>query len=756
MSNSKKHDRPQRRHGGGPMGGMMGSGEKASNFKGSMRRLLRYMRPQRTKLIIMLVAAVASVTFNLWGPKVLEKGINVISDAIFPPSAIAVTDLGMTVDTAKQLELPVNDEGKIEIADLSGTLSGDAETTEQSADQQQAMGALMQQIDLSKVNLANLGLGTVNYSALGLTQPLIDKYQIGYAVEDGKINLGQLKLNEQLVGAVMQDVQSGELKLPDNFDFVALFKKPIDFPKLGNVLLFMLGLYLISAIFGWIQQYVMADISRGVIYTLRKQVDGKLARLPLSYYDGQTRGELLSRVTNDVDNISATLQQNLVQMITSVLTVIGVLIMMLTISIPMTLICLVVLPLVFTLVGIIMKRSQKYFSEQWATTGTLNSHIEEMYSGHNVVRVFGHEKESIETFQAENEKLTSSSFKAQFVSGVVMPLMNFVNNLNFIIICVYGGLQVVSGNIKMGSVTAMMQYSRQFVQPIGQTASIMNVLQSTAASAERVFELLDAEEQLPDSDKGVTLAEPLQGRVAFEHVNFRYTPDKPLIEDITLTVQPGQRVAIVGPTGAGKTTIVNLLMRFYELNGGRITVDGTDITDVPRDELRNQFGMVLQDTWLFSGTIEENIAYGKRGEATLQEVEHAADMAHADHFIRTLSDGYNTMITDDAANISQGQRQLLTIARAFLSDPKILILDEATSSVDTRTEVLIQKAMDKLMQNRTSFIIAHRLSTIRNADLILVMRDGNIIEQGTHDALMAQQGFYAELYNSQFTEAESA
>jgi ATP-binding cassette, subfamily B, multidrug efflux pump len=524
----------------------------------------------------------------------------------------------------------------------------------------------------------------------------------------------------------------------------------VDFTALAGVIVTLIGVYLLSALFGWMQGYIMAGVTQRTVYRLRREVDEKLARLPLRYFDSQPRGDILSRVTNDIDNISNTLQQSLTQVITSVFTVVGVLIMMVTISPFLALVSLLTLPVVAVLTVLIARRSQKQFALQWERTGTLNAHVEEMHTGHAVVKVFGRQRESIATFDEQNELLYQASFKAQFISGIIQPTMNFVANLNYVAICVIGGVQVANGQMTLGDVQAFIQYSRQFTMPIVQVASIMNLAQSGVASAERVFELLDEAEEIPDAASPQVLTEAA-GQVAFEDVSFRYLPDVPLIDDQSLEVKPGEMVAIVGPTGAGKTTLVNLLMRFYEIDGGRITVDGIDTRELTRDNLRRTFGMVLQDTWLFHGTIRENIAYGAVG-ATEEQVEEAARAAHVDHFVRTLPNGYETVIDDEAANLSQGEKQLLTIARAFLADPQILILDEATSSVDTRTEVLIRRAMARLMTGRTTFVIAHRLSTIRDADTILVMNHGRIVEQGTHEELLAGHGFYAELYESQFVE----
>ncbi|MBC2581471.1 ABC transporter ATP-binding protein [Clostridium sp. DJ247] len=538
----------------------------------------------------------------------------------------------------------------------------------------------------------------------------------------------------------------------------------VDFNYIGNIILYLICLYVISAIFSYVQQYIMAGVAQKTVFDMRNDVNDKLARLPLKYFDSRTHGEILSRVTNDIDTVSTTLQQSLTQLITSIVTIVGIIVMMLTISPWLTLVTIVTLPLSILVTTGIAKKSQKYFADQQKLLGNLNGHVEEMYTGHKIVKAFGHEDTSIKEFNEINEKLYSVGWKAQFASGIIMPLMNFINNIGYVLVCVVGGVFVTKKSIELGDVQAFIQYSRQFGQPIVQTANIANILQSTIAAAERVFEILDEVEEISDKDhakivdfvKGEIrdsdniVVVPLKGEVKFENVSFGYKETVTLMEDMNIDVKQGQTVAIVGPTGAGKTTLINLLMRFYEINKGRITIDGVDIRDIKRRDLRTMFGMVLQDTWLFNGTIKENIAYGRKG-ATEGEVFKAAKAAHADHFIRTLPEGYDTVLNEEASNISQGQKQLLTIARAILADPTILILDEATSSVDTRTEVQIQKAMDNLMKGRTSFVIAHRLSTIREADLILVMNNGRIIEQGNHKQLLEKQGFYAELYNSQFT-----
>ena len=529
---------------------------------------------------------------------------------------------------------------------------------------------------------------------------------------------------------------------------------PIDFSYIWNIVVILIGLYVLSAAFSYLQQFIMAGVSQKVVYDLRRDIDEKLARLPLKFFDSHTHGELLSRFTNDVDNISATLQQSITQVITSVTTVVGVLIMMLTISPILTLISIIVIPLSGILMMMVVKRSQKYFIGQQKKLGELNGHIDEMYTGHNVVKAFGHEKKAINEFDEVNEGLYDVGWRAQFLSGLVMPIINFIGNLGYVLVAVVGGVLVTKGRITVGDIQAFIQYNRQFTQPIAQVAQISNIIQSTVASAERVFELLDEEEVIPEPVNPVK-AKADCGAVEFEHVKFGYREDRILINDMNIKAEPGQMVAIVGPTGAGKTTLVNLLLRFYELNGGRILVDDVDITEMNRADLRKKFGMVLQDTWLFNGTIRDNIAYGKKN-ATEEEIIAAAKAAHADRFIRVLPEGYDTILNEEVSNISQGQKQLLTIARALLADPEIMILDEATSSVDTRTELQIQNAMKTLMKGRTSFVIAHRLSTIREADVILVMKDGDVIETGNHETLMAQNGFYADLYNSQFNQEEEA
>lgn len=618
MSNRKIENK--RKGGFGPgHGGPMGSGEKAKDFKGTMKNLGKYIMPYKIHIIFVIILAIGSAAFSIAGPKILGKA------------------------TTKLFE--------------------------------------------------------------GLVQKVTG-----------------------VKGAF------------------------IDFDYIGKIIILLLGLYIISAVFSFVQGYIMSSVAQNISYELRREISKKINRMPIKYFDNKTHGEVLSRITNDVDTVSQSLNQSMSQIITSIVTIIGVLIMMLSISWQMTLIALLILPTSMAVIMAVVKKSQKYFKAQQEDLGNINGHVEEVYGGHNIMKAFNREEEAIEKFDKINDKLYSSAWKSQFLSGMMMPIMSFIGNIGYVFVSILGGWFAIKKTIEVGDILSFIQYVKSFNQPISQVAQIANVLQSTAAAAERVFEFIEEEEEVKETENPVKL-EKVSGQVEFKNVKFGYNQDKIIINDFNAKIKPGQKVAIVGPTGAGKTTIIKLLMRFYDVNNGGIFIDGHNIKDFKRSDLRNMFGMVLQDTFLFTGTIKENIAYGKLG-ATDKEVIEAAKSAHVHNFVETLPNGYDMELNEEASNISQGQKQLLTIARAILSDPKILILDEATSSVDTRTELLIQKAMENLMEGRTSFIIAHRLSTIKDADLILVMKDGDIVEQGNHEELLKANGFYSSLYNSQFENAE--
>lgn len=668
MSNTatqpKQNQMQGARPGGGPMA-MMQGGEKAKDFKGTMKNLLKYLSPYLKSIIIVLIFAVASTVFTILSPKILGNITNQI----------------------------VND-----------------------------------------------------YTNMVVYDQVMAKLPAGVKLPAGTTGADIIKM---IPAEMLSQVPQDKLDKIKNVDFSS--RPTIQFYLIGRTALILIALYIISAGFSYAQGWIMSGVSQKITYKFRKDILAKISKLPLSYFDKRTHGEVLSRITNDVDTVSQNLNQSLTQIITSVTTIIGILIMMLTISWLLTLIAIIVLPISFVFIVFIVKKSQKLFKRQQDSLGDMNGHIEEMYSGHNIVKVFNGEERSLIKFNKINNDLYDSAWKSQFLSGLLFPIMNIVGNMGYVGIAVLGGWLAIKGSINIGDIQAFIQYMQQFTQPITQTANVTNVLQSTAAAAERIFEFLNENEEIKNIENPIEFSN-IKGNVEFKNVRFGYDKDKVIIKDFSASIKAGQRIAIVGPTGAGKTTMVNLLMRFYDVDSGSISVDGVDIRNMKREDLRKMFGMVLQDTWLFNGTIKENIAYG-RLNAKDSEIIDAAKAAHADHFIHSLPEGYNMIVNEEADNISQGEKQLLTIARAMLANPPMLILDEATSSVDTRTEVLIQKAMEKLMEGKTTFVIAHRLSTIKKSDLILVMDQGNIVEQGTHEELLAKKGFYASLYNSQFKEA---
>ena len=773
--------------------------EKAKDFKGTLKRLIGYLKPFRANLLVVLIFAVASTSFAIASPKVQATAINKLTDGYMARTMLTEMSKGQhkAVDQIyvqmAEAQNKLVEQLKKQMAQSRGQAGGasaagvgaampDPETMKTLqelatlpeistiADPVEKNDTVLKLLDaFEKLQKAGIGTeqpaGADSEGAAQMTPETIDTVRqfSGLPMLDSaddpeqKADIAEkmMALGKSMT-ALQQDAQQNtqpqkftQEQVQDALRAIRETGGKIDFSFILYIILILLGMFVLSSLFQFIMQWVMSGIAQKTSYQLRKDVDDKLAKLPLKYFDSKTHGEILSRVTNDVDSISTTLQQSITQVITSVIQIVGYIIMMLVTSPMLTLIVLATMPLYVVTTAMIAKRSQKYFAAQQKELGELSGHVEEMYTGHKIVKAFGYEEKSVEKFEGVNDRLYEAGWKAQFVSGIMFPLMNFVSNLGYVLICVMGGIWMTQNVLKLGDIIAFIQYSRSFTMPIVQTANIANVIQSTIACAERVFEVLDEQEEIADSETAIELTEP-KGEVDFEHVDFSYNEDEPLIQKMNLALKQGDTIAIVGPTGAGKTTLVNLLMRFYELNGGSIKIDGVDIRNIRRGALRSMFGMVLQDTWLFNGTIKDNIAYGREG-ASMNEIVRAAKAAHADHFIRTLPEGYNTVLNEEATNISQGQKQLLTIARAILADPAILILDEATSSVDTRTEVLIQKAMANLMKGRTSFVIAHRLSTIRDAELILVMNRGSIIEQGNHKELLAKGGFYAELYNSQFS-----
>ena len=725
--------------GGGPMGhgprGMMIPGGKARDFKGTLQKTIRFMRSSVPVILLAFLLAIGSVILTLNIPKVLGNATDEIMVGLMKRNVYDTI-----TDTQKAMEKM----GKA-LADIPPQ-----QMAALAQDENATLGTLMEQGLLPEDALQGLDKNLrQTLSALPLSQ-LSQMGQSGQSQPFETIGdyLSSMEDGQSIIENIPPQYQDELLE-------TSLQSRPgIDQEAVGHIIMVLIVLILLGAILGYLQNFLMSGVAQKVSYQLRDQINKKMNRLPLSFYDKTTHGETLSLISNDVDTVSTTLNQSLTQMITAITTLLGVLVMMFSISGWMTLTSLITLPLSFLIISLVVRRSQRHFRAQQEYLGHVNGHIEEMYSGHNVVRLFNGEERSRETFHQMNKKLYAAGWRSQFLSGLMQPVLSFVSNLGYVAVCVLGGYLTIHGRITIGDIQSFIQYVRRFNQPVMQSAQIMNTLQSTVAAAERVFTFLEQPEEADDG-KAKLPAEGVRGDVTFDHVDFGYTPEKTIIHDFSTHVKDGQRIAIVGPTGAGKTTIVKLLMHFYELNSGSILLDGVDIKDLPRGVLRSQIGMVLQDTWLFNGTIRDNIRYG-RLDATDEEVEKAARMACADHFIRTLPGGYDFVLNEEASNVSHGQKQLLTIARAILADPAVLILDEATSSVDTRTEVLIQQAMNRLMQGRTSFIIAHRLSTIRDADRILVLREGDIVEQGTHEELLEKGGFYANLYNSQFEPTEEA
>lgn len=754
-SASAGHGRHSGPH-GGPGGAIGRPVEKAKDFKGTLKRLAGYLKPQFWKLTAVFLFAIFATAFTVFAPRISGDAINQLTDGFIAKRIVSgITEAQDSITPMLKEQLEQIDSARAK-AQEQAKAAARAALVERGASQEQIAAAEQQAAAAADKAFDENLAKSISQEQLEAMREFVGLPRVSDIPEaNEKANVVEqfVTLAKEMpqTNSDNQSLQMSDDDLQKYLVYIRETNGAIPFDAIWKTLLFLLFIYLLSSQFSFLMQYVMSGVAQETVYSLRKDLNEKLTRLPLKYYDNHTTGDVLSRMTNDIDTISGTLQQSLTQLIQSVCQIIGYIIMMLLYSPILTLIVLCTLPLYIGVTMLIATHSQKYYKAQQKHLGALSGHTEEMFTGHVIVKAFGHEKDSIETFENINDDLYDAGWKAQFMSGIMYPLMNFVSNIGYVLVSVVGGIFVTKRMLNIGDITAFIQYSRSFSMPIIQTANIANIIQSTIACAERVFEVLDEEEEIPDPKDAITIENP-KGNIRFDHVSFRYKESVPLMEDLNLDFKPGETVAIVGPTGAGKTTLVNLLMRFYEINQGKITFDGVDIRKIARGNLRTMFGMVLQDTWLFNGTIEENIAYAKEN-ATHEQVVAAAKAAHADHFIRSLPDGYQTVLNEEASNISQGQKQLLTIARAILADPAVLILDEATSSVDTRTELLIQKAMNVLMRGRTNFVIAHRLSTIRDAHLILVMNHGSIIETGNHNELMAKNGFYADLYNSQFAGA---
>lgn len=754
-SASAGHGRHSGPH-GGPGGAIGRPVEKAKDFKGTLKRLAGYLKPQFWKLTAVFLFAIFATAFTVFAPRISGDAINQLTDGFIAKRIVSgITEAQDSITPMLKEQLEQIDSARAK-AQEQAKAAARAALVERGASQEQIAAAEQQAAAAADKAFDENLAKSISQEQLEAMREIVSLPRVSDIPEaNEKANVVEqfVTLAKEMpqTNSDNQSLQMSDDDLQKYLVYIRETNGAIPFDAIWKTLMFLLFIYLLSSQFSFLMQYVMSGVAQETVYSLRKDLNEKLTRLPLKYYDNHTTGDVLSRMTNDIDTISGTLQQSLTQLIQSVCQIIGYIIMMLLYSPILTLIVLCTLPLYIGVTMLIATHSQKYYKAQQKHLGALSGHTEEMFTGHVIVKAFGHEKDSIETFENINDDLYDAGWKAQFMSGIMYPLMNFVSNIGYVLVSVVGGIFVTKRMLNIGDITAFIQYSRSFSMPIIQTANIANIIQSTIACAERVFEVLDEEEEIPDPKDAITIENP-KGNIRFDHVSFRYKESVPLMEDLNLDFKPGETVAIVGPTGAGKTTLVNLLMRFYEINQGKITFDGVDIRKIARGNLRTMFGMVLQDTWLFNGTIEENIAYAKEN-ATHEQVVAAAKAAHADHFIRSLPDGYQTVLNEEASNISQGQKQLLTIARAILADPAVLILDEATSSVDTRTELLIQKAMNVLMRGRTNFVIAHRLSTIRDAHLILVMNHGSIIETGNHNELMAKNGFYADLYNSQFAGA---